>query len=52
MIRSWSLAMGRYSIEPITRNYVKGCGSLWFAINFTNKYLEQLLNAGVNAPKK
>ena len=52
MIRSWSLAMRRYSIEPVTRNYVKSCRSLSFAINFTNKNLKQLLNAAIIAPKK
>ena len=40
--------MTRYSIEPRTRNYVKGYGFLLFA----RKYKEQLLDKGLDASKK
>ena len=38
----------RYSIEPRTRNYVKGCGFLSYA----RKYKKQLLETGLDASKK
>ena len=40
MIRSWGLAMRRYSMEPRTTKYVKECGFLSFA----RKYKKQLLD--------
>ena len=40
--------MTRYSIEPKTRKYVKGYGFLSFA----RKYKKQILERGLNAPKK
>ena len=45
MTRSLSLAMRKYSIEPRTRKYVKGYGSL----SFTRKYKKQLLDAGLDS---
>ena len=48
MMRSSSLAMRRYSIEPRTRKYVKGYGFLSFA----RKYKKQLMDTGLNASKK
>ena len=30
--------MTRYSLEPRTRKYLKGCGYLSFARNLSNKY--------------
>ena len=36
-----------YSLEPITRKYVKGYGFLSFAINFLNKYRKQLFDTGI-----
>ena len=52
--------MERYSIEPRTRKYVKGCGFLSFARNIFNKYRKQLsdtsaktgLDALKTAPKR
>ena len=32
-----------YSIEPIERRYVKGCGFLSFARNLNNKYGQKLV---------
>ena len=40
-----------YSIEPRTRNYVKGHGFLSFARNFSNKYRKQLFDTGLDALK-
>ena len=45
MTRCSSLAMRQYSIEPRTRKYVKGYGSL----SFTRKYKKQLLDAGLDS---
>ena len=42
-----SLAMRQYSIDPSTRNYVKGYGSLSFA----RKHKKQLLETGPDALK-
>ena len=39
--------MQRYSIEPRTREYVKGYGFL----SFTRKYKKQLLGTGIDASK-
>ena len=44
--------MTHYSIESITRNYVKGYEILSFPRNISNKYGKQLLDTGVNASKK
>ena len=40
--------MTRYSVEPRTRNYVKG----YEFLSFTGKYKKQLLDAGIDASKK
>ena len=40
--------MTRYSIEPRTRKYVKGYGSL----SFTRNYKKQLSDTDLNASKK
>ena len=40
--------MTRYSVEPRTRNYVKG----YEFLSFTRKYKKQLLDAGLDASKK
>ena len=37
----------RYSIEPIERRYIKGCGFLSFARNFGNKYGKKLMNTAI-----
>ena len=42
------MEMTQYSIEPRTRKFVKGYGFLSFARN----YKKQLLDAGLDAPKK
>ena len=47
MIRSSSLAMGRYSVEPRKRKYVKGYGFLSFA----RKYRKYLLDTGLDPLK-
>ena len=39
--------MERYSIEPITRKYVKGYGYLSFVRNLYNKYRKHLLNTAI-----
>ena len=36
-----------YSIEPRERRYIKGCGFLSFAKNFTNKYGKKLMNTAI-----
>ena len=36
-----------YSIEPITRKYVKGYGFLSFARNLSNKYKDHLFDTGI-----
>ena len=41
--------MTRYSIEAITRKYVKRCGFLSFARNLSNKHWKKLLDTGLNA---
>ena len=43
--------MTRYSIEPKTREYVKGYGFLSFARKFSNKYKKQLLDTGLDTLK-
>ena len=43
--------MMRYSIEPRTRQFVKGYGFLSFARNFLNKYKKQLLDTGLDTLK-
>ena len=45
MIRSSSSATRRYSMEPVTKIFVKGYGSLSFPRNLSNKYGKQLLDA-------
>ena len=45
MIRSSSSATRRYSMEPVTKIYVKGYGSLSIPRNLSNKYGKQLLDA-------
>ena len=43
--------MTRYSIEPKTREYVKGYGFLSFTRKFYNKYKKQLLDTGLDTLK-
>ena len=50
MTRSSSLVMRVYSIEPITRTYVKGHGS--FAIKFRKQLLDTGLDSLKTAAKK
>ena len=47
MTHSLSVAMWRYSIEPKTRNQIKGYGFLSFA----RKYKKQFLDTGVDSLK-
>ena len=45
----------RYSTEPRVRKYVKGCGFLYFARKFGDKYGKKLMNTatktGIDAAK-
>ena len=43
--------MTEYYIEPRTKKYVRGYRFLLFAINISNKYRKQLLDAGPAALK-
>ena len=45
----------KYSTEPRFRKYVKGCGFLWFARKFGDKYGRKLMDTatktGIDAAK-
>ena len=41
-----------YSIEPRERRYIKGCGFLSFARNFSDKYSKSLMDKGIDVSKK
>ena len=41
----------RYSIEPRERRYVKGCGFMSFARNFSDKYSKSLMDKGIDLSK-
>ena len=43
--------MTQYCMDPTTKKYVKGDGSLSFARNLCSKYKNQLLDTGLNALK-
>ena len=45
MTCSLSLAMLQYSIEPVTRKYVKG----YELLSFARKYKKQLLDTGLDS---
>ena len=40
-----------YSIEPRERRYVKGCGFMPFARNFSDKYSKSLMDKGIDLSK-
>ena len=42
----------RYSIEPSERRYVKGCGFMSFARNFSDKYSKSLMDKRIDVSKK
>ena len=52
MKRSLSLAIRRYSIEPKTRKYVKGCTFLSYARKYQKQLLDTRLDSLKTASKK
>ena len=40
-----------YSIEPKKKIYVKGCGFMSFARNFSDKYSKSLIDKGIDVSK-
>ena len=42
----------RYSIESRERRFVKGCGFMSFARNFSDKYSKSLMDKGIDLSKK
>ena len=41
----------RYSTEPRERRYVKGCGFMSLARNFSDKYSKSLMDKGIDLSK-
>ena len=44
--------MERYSMEPRTGKYVKGCGFLSFARKISNKHVKQLFDTALKIASK